>query len=492
MALCCFYPSKTYLPNDESSRYDGNSYPGQRQGYPGQQQYGMQGTSQGQMEVPVNPGFSPGQVPSPLQSLNQIISVTVPQGTHAGDTIHVSTPDGRIIEATVPPMHSTGSIFTVEVPAGVAPAAVQCQNPVSAPDDLPVAVAVPIPDADKKQSAGGTAVIVANGCSQAVPPGSVPPSARPQQDGHFAPATKEASAPPGPSCSAAPTQQPQPTLVQVNVPPGTQAGTTLHIRVPGDGRVVAAVVPPGVSQFTVSVPPLDQPAGAQVQNYGQTNNSNNTQELNFGKKQGFAEGFNKIQGNNNGFNKNNGNNNGFNNNSGTNNNNRISNGFNNTGFNNNNGNNNGFNNHNGNNNGFNNNGNNNGFNNNNGNNNGFNNNGNNNRYNQNNGNNNGYNNNNGNNSGYNNNNGNSNGMSPWMLAPAFLGGALVGDIIGHNQASHNNGDGDYNGGGDYSGGGDYNGGENNYGDGGENGGDGTDYGADDFGDGGGGGGGADY
>ena len=41
----------------------------------------------------------------------------------------------------------------------------------------------------------------------------------------------------------------------VNVPPGTPAGTTLHIQVPGENRTLAAEVPRGVSSFRVAYTP---------------------------------------------------------------------------------------------------------------------------------------------------------------------------------------------------------------------------------------------
>ena len=42
------------------------------------------------------------------------LSVTLPEGVHAGQTIHVQAPDGKINEIVVPQGFGPGSTFTVE------------------------------------------------------------------------------------------------------------------------------------------------------------------------------------------------------------------------------------------------------------------------------------------------------------------------------------------------------------------------------------------
>jgi len=49
---------------------------------------------------------------------------------------------------------------------------------------------------------------------------------------------------------------PQNILLRVSVPVGTLPGTIIHVQVPGDNRGIPAIVPPGVCQFNVSVPPI--------------------------------------------------------------------------------------------------------------------------------------------------------------------------------------------------------------------------------------------
>ena len=44
-------------------------------------------------------------------------------------------------------------------------------------------------------------------------------------------------------------------LLLVSVPPGTAAGATLYVQVPGENRTLKATVPPGVSQFHVAYQP---------------------------------------------------------------------------------------------------------------------------------------------------------------------------------------------------------------------------------------------
>lgn len=49
------------------------------------------------------------------------------------------------------------------------------------------------------------------------------------------------------------------SLLLVQVPPGTQPGDIIHVQIPGEDRVIAAQVPPDVSEFHVSYEPSPTP-----------------------------------------------------------------------------------------------------------------------------------------------------------------------------------------------------------------------------------------
>jgi hypothetical protein len=54
-------------------------------------------------------------------------------------------------------------------------------------------------------------------------------------------------------------------LMKVSVPPGLPAGSTIHVQVPGENRIIAATIPPGVSEFHVSYECKNHVAPALVQ-----------------------------------------------------------------------------------------------------------------------------------------------------------------------------------------------------------------------------------
>jgi len=77
-----------------------------------------------------------------------------------------------------------------------------------------------------------------------------------------------ASTPQGSNSPPRPQQpQQQQKYLMVNVPPGTSAGSTLHVQVPGENRTLAVTVPPGVSSFRVAytASALQQPPQQQQQ-----------------------------------------------------------------------------------------------------------------------------------------------------------------------------------------------------------------------------------
>jgi hypothetical protein len=145
---------------------------------------------------PTNPSYSATSDSSPKQKL---LLVHVPQGMPAGSAMQVEVPgENRTI--------------TAQVPAGV-----QSFHVAYTPRPLPTPPQRQPPSQSRTPS----------------PPIMVsPPPAR-----HRAPTTSMGQ-----------------RLLLVRVPPGTQAGTTLHVSVPDEpGRILAAQVPPGnVQEFHVS------------------------------------------------------------------------------------------------------------------------------------------------------------------------------------------------------------------------------------------------
>jgi len=50
--------------------------------------------------------------------------------------------------------------------------------------------------------------------------------------------------------------KPSTAMLLVQVPQGTQPGEIIHVRIPGEERIIAAQVPPGVTEFHVSYEPM--------------------------------------------------------------------------------------------------------------------------------------------------------------------------------------------------------------------------------------------
>jgi len=109
----------------------------------------------------------------------------------------------------------------------------------------------------------------------------------------------ESSQQTAPAVVAAPVNNNQ-KLLLVRVPPGTAPGTMLHVSIPDEpGRVVAATVPPNVSEFQVAYQP---------------SNNNHGASMNRGYQQPPQHNNNGGRNNNGGWNNNNYNNGGRNNN----------------------------------------------------------------------------------------------------------------------------------------------------------------------------------
>jgi hypothetical protein len=160
-------------------------------------------------------------VPSPqleIQTVQQkILLVKVPAGMPAGATIHVEIPgEDRTVAAMIP---EGASSFHM------------CYTPRPQP-----AYALPFPKAERK--------VTTEHVRRPVPA----PAARAIRPTPIVPPT-QANA----SVVRIPTPAGQ-KLLLVRVPPGTAAGTTIHVTVPDEpGRILAAVVPPGkVREFHVS------------------------------------------------------------------------------------------------------------------------------------------------------------------------------------------------------------------------------------------------
>mmetsp|Transcript_37454 Transcript_37454/g.87340 ORF Transcript_37454/g.87340 Transcript_37454/m.87340 type:complete len:407 (-) Transcript_37454:200-1420(-) len=335
MALCCFEPDlANFGAFSDSANYNGQSYPDRTEEgfdrsvrladgrFPGQV-----AMANGTLYTPLsNSGDESGE------NKKEMLSVTVPPGSYVGDQVHVSIPDGRVVTATIPPMCQKGSTFMVEITPentvikkNTAPSLQSNQSPfkkstISSGNSsgIPQAGAVkntfdhPISqysqnsndpyggqvNVDSNYGKAGTVNSNFNNlASQYNHPsmaygqyGGQPN----QQDGktnllsiisNCLQDSFGVSSAPGSGVIVGNVVKPEPRPIQllVNVPPGTTPGTALHVQVPGDGRVVSAVVPAGVRQFTVSVPPANAVVIGQVQN-----GSNTTpQQQSFGYDQNF-------------------------------------------------------------------------------------------------------------------------------------------------------------------------------------------------------------
>ena len=147
--------------------------------------------------IPVSTTAFPSSAMTPPSS--SLIKVQVPPGTPGGSTVHVQIPgENRTIAAQVP--HGQTEFHVCYVPHDATSVPIMASTFQSSPVVAPVALSSP----------------------------SIPPE----------------------------------KLLLVKVPPGTSPGTTLHVCIPDEpGRVLAATVPPGVSQFHVSyTPQVGRPA----------------------------------------------------------------------------------------------------------------------------------------------------------------------------------------------------------------------------------------
>eukprot|EP00544_Gedaniella_sp_CCMP2646_P011084 CAMPEP_0202486532 /NCGR_PEP_ID=MMETSP1361-20130828/5083_1 /ASSEMBLY_ACC=CAM_ASM_000849 /TAXON_ID=210615 /ORGANISM="Staurosira complex sp., Strain CCMP2646" /LENGTH=417 /DNA_ID=CAMNT_0049115711 /DNA_START=34 /DNA_END=1287 /DNA_ORIENTATION=+ len=193
-----------------------------------------------------------------------VVCVTIPPGVSPGQALLVTAPDGsgRTIMVTVPQGLSEGSTFMAEFPPSASsppssPSVTSGQHaqveaaPIDysqvtplAPPPLSLSPAIPPPTLEQEPFAQAVPVGVGPHETTISP---IPTSNRQQNATHLPrPASPMASS----------FGQP---MLRVQVPPGTPAGSTLYVSIPGENRTtVPAVVPPNVSYFHVPYEPQQQ------------------------------------------------------------------------------------------------------------------------------------------------------------------------------------------------------------------------------------------
>lgn len=174
--------------------------------------------------------------------------VTVPHGVSSGQTIRVDGPDGRTVEAVVPPGMQPGSVFMVEMPprpVSPAPSSYGNVHPLPPPTSASVVAEPAFAHAVQLQSAPESSMSGVNApVATAAPVTATPVTPVPN---HYGTAASSVTPLPPPS---------QQQFVRVQVPPGTSPGSTIHVQIQGENRTVAAQVPSGgVSEFHVAYEP---------------------------------------------------------------------------------------------------------------------------------------------------------------------------------------------------------------------------------------------
>lgn len=271
--------------------------------------------------VTVPPGVSPGQaimVTAPDGS-GRTVMATVPQGMTAGSTFMAefppcaSSPPASVVSSSTagpprpaqveaapvdyssvqilppPPVSTqTSEPFAQAVPVGVGPN----DTTISASPNRQLPPAFPVPVSPPPQSpmpatfgeamlrvqvppgtAPGSTLLVSVPGEDRTIPAIVPPNV---SSFHvpYTPSQRAAATPASP-VTVTPSPQTQ-KLLLVRVPPGTAPGTTLHVSIPDEpGRLVAAQVPPNVSEFQVAYTPSVNGGGNGNTRGRQQNDSNN-------------------------------------------------------------------------------------------------------------------------------------------------------------------------------------------------------------------------
>jgi len=173
------------------------------------------------------------------QTTDKIVMVHVPPGVAPGSTLHVQVPgENRTIEAVVPPGVTQ---FHVKCPPSVVP--------VPPPEVVATPLPIPIPAPANSSTVGDIPFSMALD--------TPPPSSNYSSRGVSAPSNNYS-----PSQTIQATQHGQ-SMMKLQVPPGAAPGSTIHVQVPGEHRLIAAQVPHGgVSEFHVAYDPVTYNATA--------------------------------------------------------------------------------------------------------------------------------------------------------------------------------------------------------------------------------------
>eukprot|EP00339_Tiarina_fusa_P017810 CAMPEP_0117039918 /NCGR_PEP_ID=MMETSP0472-20121206/27974_1 /TAXON_ID=693140 ORGANISM="Tiarina fusus, Strain LIS" /NCGR_SAMPLE_ID=MMETSP0472 /ASSEMBLY_ACC=CAM_ASM_000603 /LENGTH=400 /DNA_ID=CAMNT_0004750519 /DNA_START=44 /DNA_END=1247 /DNA_ORIENTATION=+ len=252
-----------------------SSFPGQRRDYVKTNGNALEAVSQQEARPQENlpqlevlqeqqTPVQPPEQPQEQKEQGELVAVTVPEGLHAGQMIHVKHPDGsgRLIGAQIPEGMSAGSAFYVRAP----PRKVALPPPVAAPVSVNEPVKSSGPPSPPMPMAHAEPL---NPYSSAPPdepsvpfsqcldtPGDIPTAHRMQH-------TSRPSAPPAPETPRrqTPGKKIQPAtsnnlaLLRVRAPPGVAPGSTILVQVPGENRKIAAKVPPNCTEFHVQYQP---------------------------------------------------------------------------------------------------------------------------------------------------------------------------------------------------------------------------------------------
>lgn len=199
------------------------------------------------------------------QKKGETVSVTVPLNKYGGDEILVSSPKGKCVRAVIPHAMKPGDKFQVDIPLGEYNVnnnnALGSWNQSASPRYAP---------------------------QEAVTPIEYPPPSAPPMDGNYNRGDHSAeihhekrnifdslrhSSDANKSGMAESTKN----LILIKVPPGVAPGAMIQVKVPGEDRLISAIVPPNTSEFHVSYDPYPQKHSQtpQVHVLGQQNSYSN-------------------------------------------------------------------------------------------------------------------------------------------------------------------------------------------------------------------------
>ena len=180
------------------------------------------------------------------QKKGETVSVTVPLNNYGGDKILVSTPNGKCVRAVIPHAMKPGDRFQVDIPLDEEN---MCNNNALG---------------SWNQSASPRYAQ-----QEAVTPIEYPPPSAPPMDdhysrgGHYAESHHEKrhifdSLRHSSNATNSGKAESTKNLILVKVPPGVAPGAMIQVKVPGEDRLISAIVPPNTSEFHVSYDPYPQ------------------------------------------------------------------------------------------------------------------------------------------------------------------------------------------------------------------------------------------